>query len=86
MLMAFSATMTSFVVGLTCLMCHAANETVTFALPIPASSGTRTGPWKTAIQQRCLSVYFAMRALPPGSFGGNSISTTGWTLSGMPKL
>ena len=30
---------------------QAANENVTLALPIPASSGTRTGPWKSAPQQ-----------------------------------
>jgi hypothetical protein len=56
---------------------QAAKDTVTLALPLPASSGTRTGPWKRAAQQRSLSVYFASTGLPPGSLAGNSTSTTG---------
>jgi hypothetical protein len=30
-------------------------ENVTFAMPRPASSGTRTGPWKSAPQQNLSS-------------------------------
>jgi hypothetical protein len=30
---------------------HDANENVSFAVPNPASSGTRTGPWKKQPQQ-----------------------------------
>ena len=36
----------STVLGATPPSFHAANEMVTFARPTPASSGTRTGPWK----------------------------------------
>jgi hypothetical protein len=42
-----SAISASIVVGATFPSCHAANENVTLALPSPASSGTRTEPWKT---------------------------------------
>ena len=65
------------VLALTSLSFQAANVIVTFALPLPASSGTRTGPWKRAAQQRSFSVYFARTGLPPGSLAGNSTSTTG---------
>src|SRR5262249_12208529 len=58
---------------------HAANENVTFALPKPASSGTRTGPWKRQPQQKWSSVYRFFTGAPPGVFGGNSTSTTGKT-------
>jgi hypothetical protein len=42
---------TSIVVGVTLPSAHAGNESVTLARPLPASSGTRTGPWKTLPQQ-----------------------------------
>ena len=77
--------MISVVVVITGLTCQAANEILTLALPLPASSGTRTGPWKRAPQHRSFSVYLAVTGLPPGSLLGNSISTTGWTSFGMPK-
>jgi hypothetical protein len=35
------------------LVCHPSNKSVTCAVPTPACSGTRTGPWKTVPQQNC---------------------------------
>src|SRR5262249_18007745 len=41
----------STVIGVTLPSFHAPNENVTLALPVPASSGTRTGPRKPPSQQ-----------------------------------
>jgi hypothetical protein len=43
------------VLGATCPSFQASNENVTFAMPRPASSGTRTGPWNSAPQQNLSS-------------------------------
>src|SRR4029077_138917 len=65
---------------------HASIENVSFALPRPASSGTRTGPWKRQPQQNLSSEYRFVTCAPPGAFGGNSTSTKGKTPSGNADL
>jgi len=42
---------TSIVLGATLAPSQASNENVILAMPLPASSGTRTGPWNSAPQQ-----------------------------------
>jgi hypothetical protein len=81
-----SPTVTSAVHGLTSLAFQPTNDTVTLAMPLPASSGTRTGPWKRADQQRSCSAYLARTGLPPGCLGGNSTSTIGQASPGTPRL
>jgi hypothetical protein len=56
---------------------QALKEYVTRAVPKPASSGTRTGPCKSAPQQNWSSAYRFFTGGPPGTFGGKSMSTTG---------
>ena len=56
---------------------QSSNDRVSFAVPRPASSGTRTGPWKMFPQQRSLRTYFRFIGLTPGSLAGNRTSTTG---------
>ena len=75
-------TFTSNFVGAMFTAFQLGNESVAFAMPLAACSGTRTGPWNWAPQQRWLSSYFATIGLPPGSRFGNSTSTTGCTSLG----
>lgn len=72
-----SATEISIVLGATLPPFQASNENVTFALPLPASCGTRTGPWKMLPQQKSSSSYRRFTGSSPGLLGGNSTSTIG---------
>src|SRR5262249_13431126 len=49
----------------------------TNALPLPASVGTPTGPWKRTPQHRLESVNFRKSRPPPASLWGKSISAKG---------
>ena len=79
------STRSSIVLAFTLTSFHALKENVTFATPRPASSGTRTGPWNSATQQRFSSKYRFLMGLPPEAFAGNSPSTVGWTSFPGPK-
>ena len=78
-------TRTSIVLAFTSKSFHASKENATFATPKSASSGTRTGPWNSATQQRFSSKYRFLMGLPPEAFAGNSPSTVGWTSFPGPK-
>ena len=81
-----ATTGSSIVLEATFPSCHVSNEKVSFAVPKPASSGTRTGPWKRQPQQNLSSEYAFLTGALPGFFGGNSTSKTGKTPSGNADL
>ena len=45
----------SCVVGATCPSFQASNAIVTWAVPTPAFSEARTGPWRLQLQHRCFN-------------------------------
>jgi hypothetical protein len=51
-----ATTGTSYVALATLATFQPGNDNVTFALPLPASSGTRTGPWNRLPQQRAFNL------------------------------
>src|SRR5262245_26718376 len=61
---------------------HSLNDTVTFALPLPASLGTRTGTRNSYVQQRWSKRRSTLMGGKPERFGGNSIVISGSMPSG----
>jgi len=56
---------------------QSAKDNATRALPLPASSGTRTGPWNRPPQQRSLRTTRTSIGLAPGRLLGNATFATG---------
>jgi hypothetical protein len=73
---------TSKVEGPTLSVVRPGKETFTVALPSPAVSGTRTGPWNWSPQQRASRVNLPWTGGSPAFAAGKAISTTGCTVSG----
>jgi len=72
------------VTGVTLPSFQLGKERVTLALPLPASLGTRTGPWNLLPQHRWLSTTVMVIGFLLASWFGNSIVAMGWMSDGIP--